>query len=71
LYFEQALFPSIFCESKFACTKGTEQPVGKKNFRHMVDIILLKNPYEYSSIFSIADPVLMSVKHLYKNKYQK
>ena len=37
----------------------------------MVDIILLKNPYEYSSIFSIADPVLMSVKHLYKNKYQK
>lgn len=64
LYFHQ-----VFCESKFVCTNGPEQHV--KTFRHMVKIILLKNPYEYASIFSIADPVLTSVKYLYKNKFKK
>lgn len=34
----------------------------------MVKAILLKNTCEHLSIFSIADPVLSNVKHVYENK---
>lgn len=34
----------------------------------MLKTILLKNTCECLSIFSIADPVLSSVKHVYENK---